>query len=303
MGVSYFKEPPLENPVMIASWPGIGNIGLLAVETLLGLAGGEAFAEIDPLEFFYPRKLIIRGGELKEMEFPASRFYFKRLKERDLVFFIGEEQPSEGGRAYAEGAKAYRMANLVVDAALKFGCQRIYTSGAAVAPIHHSIQPHVWIVPNSPHLLGEVRRFSNTLLMSDTEDREGQGSITGLNGLLLGVARSRNLDAFCLMGEIPIYLQGFPFPYPKASRAVLQVLATAIGMIVDMTSIDEMVRNAESEIERLFESFPPEIRGQIDKLKDIGTARLRQPGPITEEDKRKILEDIDKMFKQGTKGE
>jgi proteasome assembly chaperone (PAC2) family protein len=118
------------------------------------------------------------------------------------------------------------MANLVIDVAEKFGCRRVYTSGAAVAPIHHTMKPKVWAVPNSKSLIREIRGYSNTVLMSDIEERGGQGNITGLNGLLLGVAKKRGFEAICVMGEIPIYLQGFPFPYPKASKSVLEVLNT-----------------------------------------------------------------------------
>ncbi len=303
MGVILYREPKLENPVLIASWPGIGNIGLLAVDTLRSLVYAENFGEIEPAEFFYPRKVIIRGGEIKSLEFPTSRFYFKQLKERDLLFFIGEEQPAESGRTYAEGVKAYRMANLVLDVAVKFGCRRVYTSGAAVAPIHHSVKPKVWVVPNSKNLLGEIKNIDNAVLMSEVEERGGQGSITGLNGLLLGVARKRGLDAICIMGEIPVYLQGFPFPYPKASKSVLEALKTLTGIDVATNSLDGLISRSEKEIERLFENFPPEIKDQIDKLKTIATAKPAESGPITEEDKKKILEDIDKMFKQEPKGE
>jgi proteasome assembly chaperone (PAC2) family protein len=303
MGVILYKEPKLENPVLIASWPGIGNIGLLAVDTLRNLVNAEEFGEIEPMEFFYPRKVIIRNGEIKNLEFPGSRFYYKQLKERDLIIFIGEEQPAEGGRTYAEGAKAYQMANLVLDVAVKFGCRRVYTSGAAVAPIHHSIKPQVWAVPNSKDLLNEIKSIANTVLMSDIEERGGQGTITGLNGLLLGVACKRGLEAICLMGEIPVYLQGSPFPYPKASKSVLEALSAATGINVPTDTLDALIAQSEAEIERLFESFPPEIRDQIDKLKTIAAAKSAETGPITEEDKKKILEDIDKMFKQEPKGE
>jgi len=303
MGIVYYKEPQLENPVLIASWPGIGNVGLLAVDTLNGLIKGEGFAEIEPMDFFYPKRVLIRDGQMKDLEFPSSKFYYKRLKERDLIIFIGEEQPVEGNRSYAEGAKAFQMANLVIDAAVKFGCKRIYTSGAAVAAIHHTHRSRVWAVPNAPKLLGEISQYRNTVSMSAIEGREGQGGITGLNGLLLGVARSRGLDAICLMGEIPVYLQGFPLPYPKATKSVLEVLIASLGINVDLSAIDELVAHNENETEKLFENFPPEIREQIDKLKAIETEEPAAPEPITEEDKRKILEDIDKLFKQEPKGE
>jgi len=244
---------------------------------------------------------LIRNGELKALEFPSNKFYFKRTEKRDLIFFIGEEQPTEEGRAYAEGRKAYQMANLVLDVALKLGCQRAYTSGAAVAPIHHTMKPKVWAVPNTESLIEELKGYENTILMSDIEGRKGQGNITGLNGLLLGVAKKRGLEAICIMGEIPIYLQGLPLPYPKASKSVLEVLTASLGVRIEMGEIVEFVERSEREVERLYERFPLEIREQLDKLKYVTYARPAEPGPITEEDKKRILEDIDKFFKKGPK--
>jgi len=191
---------------------------------------------------------------------------------------------------------------MVIDVAEKFGCRRIYTSGAAVSAIHHTHQPRVWAVPNSRSLLEEIKNYKNTVLMSEIEERQGQGSITGLNGLTLGVARQRDIDAICFMGEIPVYLQGFPLPYPKATKSVLEVFAEVLGITIDLRQMDELIDHSEAETERLFANFPPEIREQIDKLKSIIPAKPAAR-PITEEDKKKILEDIDKMFKQEPKGE
>lgn len=301
MGVRLYREPGLENPIMVASWPGIGNIGLIAVDTLRNMLEAEELGEIEPWDFFYPKKVLIRNGELKDLEFPSSKFYFKRTGEKDLLFFIGEEQPADGGRTYAEGRKAYQMANLVLDVARKFGCRRVYTSGAAVAPIHHTTRPKVWAVPNTKGLIDEVKTYENTILMSEIEGRGGQGNITGLNGLLLGVARKRGIDAICVMGEIPVYLQGFPFPYPKASKSVLEVLTAALGIEIDMERIASFIERSDKEIEELYEKFPPEIKEQLDKLKYVSYAKPTEPAPITEEDKKRILEDIDKFFKKEPK--
>ncbi len=268
---------------------------------LRGVLRAEEFGEIEPWDFFYPKKLLIGNGELKDLEFPSNKFYFKKTEKRDLIFFIGEEQPADGGRTYAEGRKAYQIANLVLDVALKFGCQRVYTSGAAVAPIHHTMRSKVWAVPNTEALIDEIKSYENTILMSDIEERGGQGNIIGLNGLLLGVAKKRGLEAICIMGEIPIYLQGFPIPYPKASKSVLEVLTTSLGIRIEMEEIAEFVERSEREIEKWYERFPAEIRDQLDKLKYVTYAKPMEPGPITEEDKKRILEDIDKFFKRGTK--
>ena len=296
MSIKYIREPDLIEPIMIASWPGIGNIGLIAVDSMRRALHAEEMAYIEPWDFFYPNKVIIRGGELVDMQFPSSEFYYKRTDKCDLIFFVGEEQPAEGGRVYAEGSKAYVIANMVLDVAEKYRCRRIYTSGAAVAPIHHTAYPRVWAVPNNSALLPEIRGYTNTILMSDIEGRGGEGQITGLNGLLLGVAKRRGIDAICVMGEIPIYLQGFPFPYPKASKSVLEALMSALGIWVDTEHLNTFAQQNEHELSDLYEKLPPEIKEQLDRLKQINTPS-ESPGGITEEDKKKILEDIDKFFK------
>lgn len=297
MGIKLDKEPKLENPVLITGWPGIGNIGMIAVDHLRTMVDAEEFGEIEPWDFFYPRRVIIRNGEIIGLEFPTNKFYFKQTGKQGLIFFMGEEQPADGGGTYAEGARAYRMANLVLDVATKFGCRRIYSSGAAVAPIHHTMKSRVWAVPNSEDLIPEIRGYQNTVLMSDIEGRGGQGHISGMNGLLLGVARKRGLEALCLMGEIPVYLHGFPFVYPKASKSVLEVFCNILDLQPELQSIDQFAQQQEKEIENLYQRLPEEIRGQLEKLKDVIYTKQAEQGTITEEDKRKILEDIDKLFK------
>jgi len=303
MGIKLYKKPKLQRPDLLVAWPGIGNVGIIAIDSLRGMLNAEELGEIEPWDFFYPRVVSIKNGELVDLEFPRNKFYFKRTAQRDLIFFIGEEQPTEGRGAYAEGGKAYQMANLVLDVASKFGCQRVYTSGAAVAPMHHTMRSRTWAVPNKQELLDEVKGYENAILMSDIEGRGEEGSITGLNGLLLGVAKRRGLEGICIMGEVPIYLQGLPVPYPKASKSVLEVLTRNLGIRIAMRGIEDMVERAERGIEDLYQRFPPEVREQLDKLKYITYAKTTEPGPITEDDQKRIMENIEELFRKGRKDE
>jgi hypothetical protein len=309
MGIKLYKEPKLERPDLICGWPGIGKIGIMAVDYLRRAIAAEELGEIEPWDLFEPRKVIIRDGLLKEIEFPSNKFYYQRLGKRDVLFFVGEEQPAEGTRLYATGERAYRMASLVLDVAEEFGSQRVYTSGAAVTQTHHSLKPRVWAVPNSQDLMDEVREYENTVLMSEIEGRHGEGAITGLNGLLLGVAKKRGIKALCLMGEIPYYLQGSPWPYPKASKSVLEVLAGTLGIDIDLGPLQEMAKKIDESIEGFLtslyeaEAIPPpirnEIRESIEKMKYV----RESPGPITEEDQKRIMEHIDELFRKRGKGD
>ncbi len=298
MGIRLYQEPPLENPVLVASWPGIGNIGVIAVDSLRDTLGAEEFGELEPYDFFYPKRALIRDRVLECLEFPGSKLHFARTAAEDVILFIGEEQPTEGGRLYAEGRKAYHMANLVLDVADRFRCRRIYTSGAAVALTHHTAESRVWAVPNSAALIREVSAYENTVLMTDIEGRSGQGQITGMNGLLLGAARRRGVDAICLMGEIPVYLQGLPLSYPRASRSVVRVLSRALNVEAGLEKLDEMDRRVQQNIEEFYRQIPGEIRMQLDRLKHTEHDEPSEAGPITEEEEQRIVEGVQRFLKK-----
>jgi proteasome assembly chaperone (PAC2) family protein len=296
MGIKLYKEPELEKPIMFVGWPGIGNIGIIAVNTLKAILRAEEFGEIESWDFFYPKKVSIRDGLLENLEFPGNKFYYQRIEKKDLIFFIGEEQPSEEERMYASGEKAYQLANLVLDVGLKFGCQRVYTSGACVSPIHHQVKPRVCGVVSSEKLREEIKSYQNTILMSELGGRgEGEGIITGLNGLLLGVAKARGMEGICLMGEIPDWLSGASFPYPKASKSVLEVFAEILGVGMDFSFLDKMERQIEEIIEGFYAKFPAEMKEEYDQRKLIAQTK---PGTITIQ--AQIY--IDERFKKGGEG-
>jgi proteasome assembly chaperone (PAC2) family protein len=300
LAIKLYKQPKLKTPDLIVGWPGIGNIGIITVDTLRSRLRAEEMGEIEPWDFFYPTRVRIKDGVLDDMEFPRNKFYYKKLEDKDLMFFVGEEQPSGRGRMYAEGGKAYEMANLVLDVAEKFGCRRVYTSGAAVALTHHMVTPRVWAVATTKDLVNEARNYVNTVLMSEVEGRGNEGNITGLNGLLVGVAKKRGLEGICLMGEIPDYLSRVPFPYPKASKSVLEVLEVILGVSIDFGTLDNMAAQMESVIENVYNQFPQEIRERIEQRKLDIQDKL---GAITKDDEEWIKEHIDEFFEKEDRGE
>lgn len=298
MGVKLYKEPKLEKPDLIVGWPGIGNIGIIVVDTLRGQLQAEELGEIEPWDFFYPRKVSIKNSLITDLEFPTNKFYYQRVEGKDLILFVGEQQPSEGEGSYSKGEKAYHMANLVLDVGLQFGCQRVYTSGACVSIIHHQMKPRVCAVASSEVLIKEVKKYQNTILLSEIGGREGEGIITGLNGLLLAVARKRGLESICLMGEIPDWLSQVPQPYPKASKSVLEVFARILGVSIDFSVLDYMTAQVEETIEKIYQKFPSGVKEKYDQRKFVTQT---EPKAISEEDAKWIKGHIDELFKKGDK--
>jgi proteasome assembly chaperone (PAC2) family protein len=155
------------------------------------------------------------------------------------------------------------------------------------------MKPRVCAVISSKDLTSEVKGYTNTILMSEIEGRgEGEGVITGLNGLLLGVAKKRGLESICLMGEIPDWLSGVSLPYPKASKSVLEVFGEILDIQMDLSFLDKMKGQIEGIIESFYAKFPPEMKEEYDQRKLITQA---QPGTITVQ--AQVY--IDERFKKG----
>lgn len=291
MGIIFLKKPRLKNPVMICGWPGIGNIGFIAVETLKKGIGAEKFAEIEGCDFFYPRKIRINEGLLDDIEFPTNTFYFKKRDHGDLIIFIGEEQPR--GKK-----KSYQIGKHVLDVATRYHCKRIFTSGAAVTMIHHHMKPRVWAVPNRSQLIEEIMRYKNTIFMSDIEGHPDQGQISGLNGLLIGMAGERNIEALCLMGEFPLYL-AHETSYPKGSRSVLEVLSAMIESDLDFGRLERWIQRTDTEIDKVYKKIPDELRQQIDKIK---LTRQTKPSSLTDKEKEEFFKEVEDFLRGSEQG-
>jgi proteasome assembly chaperone (PAC2) family protein len=129
--------------------------------------------------------------------------------------------------------------------------------------------------------------------MSEVEGKGNQGSITGLNGLLIGAAKRRGMEGICLMGEIPDYLSRMPFPYPKASKAVLGTLSRIMDLSIAHNPLEDMIIQMDTVVENVYQQFPPEIKERLEQRKQ---ATQTKQEAISEEDEQWFKEHIDEFF-------
>jgi proteasome assembly chaperone (PAC2) family protein len=80
-----------------------------------------------------------------------------------------------------------------------------------------------------------------------------------LNGLLLGVAKERNIEGMCLLGEVPMYASRMP--NPMAALAVVKVLSKLLEIEVDTV---ELTRLAEETREKMKQAAAEAMGQYID---------------------------------------
>ena len=204
--VKIYHEPKLVDPCLVAAWPGVGNVALIAATYLKDKLDAEEFGEIEMSEFFDVGGVFINDNIIEVPQLPDSKFYYWNSggAGKDIVILLAEAQPA---------FRAYEYASIVMDVAEKLGVKRVYTLAASLTE-HHPSQPRVLCAASFPELLDELKGFDVV--------QAGDFYIAGLNGLLLGVAKERGMEGICLLGETAKYAA--KMANPMASQAVLRVL-------------------------------------------------------------------------------
>ncbi len=232
--VRLHARPKLKSPIMLAAWPGVGNVATIVAIYLKRELDFKRLGELEAPYFFDPIGVSVRESLVESPQFPESNFYYWKNKggEHDIILFIGDDQPA---------AKGYDLANCVLDVAVKFQVKRVYTCAAALTRIHHTEQPRVWGVATDERLTEDLRKYD---LM-----QMGNLQIAGLNGLLLGAAKERDIDAICLLGEVPLYATRIH--NPMTALEVLKVLTMVLGIHIEMTDLAQLAAEATERMKQM----------------------------------------------------
>jgi len=215
LGLKIHTLPKLNKPVMIAALPDMGNVAGIGMDFLVKKLKAKLFAEIYA---FWPPAVSYEQGLIK---YDQSSYKFHYLQKENIVLFSGEFNPSDPRRLY-------ELCYEVVDMAKKLKVSTLYSIGAALR------QPS----PAEPKLFAATTtsKHLNLLKKKKLELLNMQGQITGFNGLVLGIAKEKQLDGICILGEIdnPNIIQ------PKSAKLILEKLLQVLELgLLDMKELEE----------------------------------------------------------------
>jgi len=228
MYIEITRRIRLRTPVMLAGWPGMGNVGLGAINYLREKLNAKPFAKIDSEPLWVPDSVMVESGVAKIPFIPPSQFFF--LDNPPLLFFEGSLQPS--GKTGAEVGRE------IIELAKSFDVRMIYTGAAFAMPISYQEPARVFGVVNKKSLLDKLKEYPVEIM------KEGQ--ISGMNGLILGLAAQSNIDAMCLLATLPQY--AINFPNPKASKAIIEVLEKVLNVWVEKPDLDEAIEGINQRL-------------------------------------------------------
>ncbi|MDE1766038.1 MAG: PAC2 family protein [Thaumarchaeota archaeon] len=215
LGLKIHTLPKLTRPVMIAALPDMGNVAGIGMAFLVKKLKAKLFAEIYA---FWPPAVSYDHGLIK---YEQSSYKFHYSQKENLVLFSGEFNPSDPRRLY-------ELCYEVVSMAKKLRVSTLYSIGAALRQPNPA-EPKLFAATTTPKHLGVLKKERLELL-------NGKGQITGFNGLIMGIAKEKQLDSICILSEIdnPNVIQ------PKSAQLVLEKLLQVLDLKpLDMKELEE----------------------------------------------------------------
>jgi uncharacterized protein len=227
-------QEPLKDPWLLAVWPGMGGVAISAGYYLMAKLGMHLLVEFPAAGFFEPEHVEVKDGMILRKRLPRSRLFLWNDPEHrhDLILFIGEAQPPARGGDFCRK---------LLEHAASLGTSRVFTFAAMATQMRPAHESRVFGAAIDKDTLAGFRQLDVHMLES--------GTISGLNGVLLGMAAAAGFPGGCLLGEIPQVFSQIPFP--KASLAVLEFFTVMAGIEIDF---NELRKHAQT-VERTLEDF------------------------------------------------
>ena len=221
--VKLLAKPKLNEPVLICGLPGSGYVGKVAVDHLISELKAQPLATIYSHSF--PPQVLVKSDGSVELMKHEVKYWQSQDNVKDLLLYTGDSQP-------VTPEAEYELSNRVLDLAEEFGVKRVFTLAAYITG-QFTQSPKVFGTATETTFLKELAKEGvNTM---------SEGSITGMNGIVIGLAAIRGMVGTCLLGETSGYIID-----PRASYVVLEVLMKILGINVDLAGLEARAKQSEA---------------------------------------------------------
>ncbi len=225
--VEIFEKPKLNNPVLIEGLPGIGFVANIAALHLIGEFKAKRFAQIVSASF-QDFAITTAGGEIRS---PVNELYYVKGTNgnRDLIIWYGNTQALT---TFGQ----YELCGKVLDIVQELGCNLVISIGGFKKDEVRG-PPGIYSAATDQETLKEILDLGTKIMV---------GHVFGIAGILVGLAKLRNLKGFALLVDTV----GMT-PDAVATRYALEILGKYLKLEIDMSRIDD----ATDQTKKVLDSF------------------------------------------------
>jgi uncharacterized protein len=242
-------DPKARSPVLICGLPGSGYVGKLAADHLVESFKGKLFEEFYSGSF--PPHANVNGQGLG-LAIRGELYHCETGQRNDLLVFTADAQPTT-----SKGE--YELSEAVLREAKRMGATVVFALAAYITG-GFTPEQRVFGAATSQELLEELTDGGIRAMRG--------GGISGMNGVIVGMAGLLGMDGACLLGETSGYLVD-----PVASQVVLEALSRVMKLDFDLKALKDKAVEAK------------QVMGQIQSMAEEGAEarganRSDQPGYI-----------------------
>ncbi len=241
------KNIKVKHPLLVAGWPGVGSVGKIATEYLIHQLKAEKIGILTS-PYFPHEVLMTESGRISML---SNNFYLAHVHKKsgeplDLIILTGNTQPISPEGQYAVNEEVIKIFKRV------FKGKEVYS----LAGYNDStaISTHrVFVAATSSSVLQKLKK--SNLHFSST-----RSYIWGSAGLVIAFAKRYGMEGACVMGET----NGTEFD-ALAAQKVLEFLSSYLGIEIDMTEMQTLIKETNKFIKEMEEqtngniSFPETI--------------------------------------------
>jgi len=247
--INFIAKEKIKEPILIEGLPGIGNVGKVAVDFIIDKLKAKKLCEIYSHKF--PHSVFI--DEKNMISLPKITVYYIKKNKNNFLLVSGDVQPID-----EEGC--YELSEILLNIAKKYRVKEIVTLGG-IGLDESPKKPKVYCTGNTKKIIDFYKKNFNI----KTNLYGSIGPIVGVTGLLVGMAKEKNIKAIALLAETythPLYL-GI-----KGAREILKVLNKRFKLNIDLKELNKEIEEFEKEIlKKAFEIEKLSKKTAIKKLK------------------------------------
>ena len=221
------EKPKLNDPVLIEGLPGIGFVANISALHLINELKAKRFAQIVSASF-QDFAVTTEGGGTRS---PINELYYVKRVDggRDLIIWYGNTQALT---TFGQ----YELCDKVLDIVQELGCQFVISIGGfkkdQVQPV-----PGVYSAATDQETLKEALNLGTKIMV---------GHVFGIAGLIIGLARLRNVKGFSLLVDtLGMY------PDALASQYALAMLDKYLKLNIDVSGLEATT----TQTKKILDSF------------------------------------------------
>jgi hypothetical protein len=225
--INITEKPELNNPVLIEGLPGIGFVANIAALHLITELKARRFAEIVSASFQDFAVTTENGGARS----PVNELYYVKRDDggRDLIIWYGNTQALT---TFGQ----YELCGKVLDIVQELGCRFVISIGGFKKEQVQAV-PGLYTAATDQESLKDALELGTKIMV---------GHVFGIAGLIVGLARIRNVRGFALLVDT----LGM-FPDSNATKYALTTLGKYLKFDVDLSKLEV----SANETKRILDSL------------------------------------------------